>query len=108
RKYLSDLIKTWKGDAELTSPLHLRIAKLDGAKKNFKDAIDHLAKIVDLRTGGGRVADDVYAGALELRGDLMAQRGKPNDAIKSYRDLLEQFDGKRPLSSVRYRLGQLI
>ena len=43
-----------------------------------------------------------------MRGDLMAQRGKPNDAIKSYRDLLEQFDGKRPLSSVRYRLGQLL
>lgn len=108
RKYMSELIKAWKGDPELTSPLHLRIAKLDGAKKNYKDADEHLAKIIDLRTNGGRVNDDVYAKALELRGELMVQRGKPLDAIKTYRDLIEQFAEKRPLSSARYRLGQLL
>ena len=108
RRYLTDLIGAWKGDPELTSPLHLRIAKLEGSKKNFKDADGHLSKIIEMRSSNGHVSDDVYAGALELKAQLSIARGKPQDAIKTYRDMIEQFDSKRPLSSVRYRLGQLL
>jgi uncharacterized ferritin-like protein (DUF455 family) len=38
----------------------------------------------------------------------MVAMGKKADAIKSYRELLVNYESKRPLASVRYRLGQLL
>ena len=108
RKYLSDLINTWKGDPELTSPLHLRMAHLDARAKNFKEADAHLAKIIDFRKKSAKVSDDVYAKALEYRGDLLISRGKRKDAVLAYKNLLEQYESTRPLASVRYRLGQVL
>jgi tetratricopeptide (TPR) repeat protein len=108
KKYLTDLINTWKGEPELTSPLHLRIARLAGATKNFKEADQHLAKIIDMKQGASGVSDEILAKALELRGDLMVTRGNRREAVKSYRQLLSEFGESRPLASVRYRLGQLL
>jgi predicted negative regulator of RcsB-dependent stress response len=82
----------------------LRIARLSGAAKNFKEADQHLAKIGEMKGA----SDDVTAQALELRGDLMIARGNRNEAAKAYRQLISDFGDKRPLSSVRYRLGQLL
>lgn len=108
KKYLTDLITTWKSDPELTSPLHLRIARLAGASKNFKEADQHLAKIIEMKKDSGKVPDDIVAKALELRGDLMVTRGNRLEAVKSYRQLIADFGDARPLASVRYRLGQLL
>lgn len=107
KKYLTDLIDAWKGDAALTSPLHLRIARLQGAAKNFKDADLHLSRIFDLRKETGKVPDDVVAQALQLRGEQMVARGNRAEAVKAYGELLNEFGDTRPLASVRYRLGQL-
>lgn len=107
KKYLADLINTWKGDAELTSPLHLRIARLQGSAKNYKDADLHLAQILKLRKETGKVADEIAAQALQLRGELLITRGERSEAVKAYQELLNEFGETRSLSSIRYRLGQL-
>jgi len=107
KKYLTDLINAWKGEASLTAPLHLRIARLAGAAKNFKEADQHLATIIgkslDLKSDA-----ETLAQALELRGDLMVARGNRVEAAKAYGQLISDFGDKRPLASVRYRLGQLL
>lgn len=109
RRYLTELIGAWKGDPQLTSPLHLRIARLQAGEKNFKAADQHLAKIMAWKKeDGARVSDDVHAQALELRGDLFVKRGKRGDAARSYRELLTAYEASRPLASVRYRLGQVL
>jgi len=109
RKYLGDLLKAWKGDLRLTSPLHLRLARLEDRNRNFKAADGHLAKIIAWKKNeSAMVSDDVHAGALEFRGDLFVKRGRRGDAAKAYRDLLSAYEGQRPLASVRYRLGQLL
>ncbi|RYZ77271.1 MAG: tetratricopeptide repeat protein [Proteobacteria bacterium] len=56
-KYLSDLLKVWKGDVGLTAPLHLRIAKVQGAAKNFKVAEQHLSKILEMKNENESVSD---------------------------------------------------
>jgi predicted Zn-dependent protease len=68
-----------------------------------------LAKIIDWKKEeGSGVSDDLHAQALEMRADLLVTRGKRNEAIKGYRELLTQYEASRPLESVRYRLGQLL
>ncbi len=109
RKYLNDLLKAWKGDVALTSPLHLRLARLEERNRNFKAADVHLSKIIIWKNKeSAAVNDDLHASALELRGDLFVKRGRRADAAKTYRDLLSAYENTRPLASVRYRLGQLL
>jgi tetratricopeptide (TPR) repeat protein len=109
RKYLSELIKNWKGNPEKTGPLHLRLARLEAENKNFKAAEQNLAQIISWRNQEGNViSDDLHAKALEMRADLHLKRGQRGDAIKAYRELLAAYEAKRPLESIRYRLGQLL
>jgi predicted Zn-dependent protease len=108
KKYLTELIAAWKGDTELTSPLLVRLAKLHAQEKNFKEADAALGKVIAMRNNSGRVPDDVHAKALELRGDLYLTRGKRGEAVSAYRELLTNYEGKRPLASVRYRVGQIL
>jgi tetratricopeptide (TPR) repeat protein len=112
KKYLTDLINAWKGEPALTAPLHLRIARLAGATKNFKEADRHLATVIGMNGAGMKGIDDAgaetLAQALELRGDLMVARGNRAEAAKAYRQLISDYGDKRPLASVRYRLGQLL
>lgn len=108
RKHLTDLIDTWKGNAELTSPLHYRIAQMQAKKRNFKEADASLAKIVDMQKSTGQVPEDILAKSLELRGDTLLARGKRAEAIGSYMELLESFEDKRPLGSIRYKVGQIL
>jgi tetratricopeptide (TPR) repeat protein len=106
-KFLTDLIKGWKGDARLTGALRLRLAHLLIAQKNFLEADQHLAEIAAMQKDGG-LADDVLAKALEMRGNLFLDRGKRKDAVTTLQHLVETFDGKRPLSSVRYKIGEIL
>jgi len=109
RKYLAELIKNWQGDAQKTGPLHLRLARLEAQSRNFKAADQHLAKIIGWKNkDGALVSDDLHAKALEARADLYLKRGRRVDAIKTYRELLAAYETKRPLESVRYRLGQVL
>lgn len=112
KKYLTDLINAWKGEPALTAPLHLRIARLAGAAKNFKEADQHLATVIGMSgiemKGTDENGAETLAQALELRGDLMVARGNRTEAAKAYRQLISDYGDKRPLASVRYRLGQLL
>jgi tetratricopeptide (TPR) repeat protein len=109
RKYLGELLKVWKGEVRLTSPLHLRLARLEERNRNFKAADGHLAKIIAWRNKeNAMVSDDDHANALELRGDTFIKRGRRAEAAKTYRDLLSAYESQRPLASVRYRLGQVL
>lgn len=109
RQYLEDLIKYWKGDKKLTSPLHLRIARLQAEAGELKSASEHLEKIVDWRKeDSASISDDVHASALETLGDIFVKRGMRKEAAATYRELLETYESSRPLASIRYRLGQLL
>lgn len=109
RKYLTELVKAWKAEPQLTSPLHLRLARLEMKSKNNRAADAHIQKLlVWKKQEGSLVSDDLHAKALELRGDMMVARGRRSEGIKSYRELLEKYEAKRPLESVRYRLGQIL
>ena len=108
RKYLAELMKAWKGDPVLTSPLHLRVAKLWSEAKKYKEVDQHLNAILDMRKSTGKVSDEIVAKALELQGDSQVARGQRAQAVETFRNLLEQFEDKQKLASVRYRAGQIL
>jgi tetratricopeptide (TPR) repeat protein len=107
KKYLQELVETWKGQPVAVAGLYLRLAKLQAQTKGYRAAEASLSKIINLQADTGLVAPEIQAKALEVRGDVQLAQGKRNKAIDSYHQLLDAFENKMPLGSVRYKLGKL-
>jgi tetratricopeptide (TPR) repeat protein len=108
RRFLTNLLATWKGEPKLTAPLHLRIAKLHLKTRNFKACDENISEVLKLKAAGLGVSDELHASALELRGDAYLAAGKTQAAVQAYEELLATYESRRPLGSIRYRVGQVL
>ena len=106
--YIRDLLATWRGQPAMVAPLYLRLARMHRDSKDLRAAETDLAKLINLHTDTQAVSEDLHAAALEMRGDLLRARGRRQEAVKAYRELLDQYENTRPLNSVRYRAGQIL
>ncbi|MCM2280747.1 MAG: tetratricopeptide repeat protein [Bdellovibrionaceae bacterium] len=105
---LAELVSTWKGQPAAVSDLYLRLAKLNAQTKNFREAEAAVTKIIHLQNDTSLVSDDTHAKALELKGDMLLSRGQRAESVAAFRELLEVYDGKRPLGAVRYKAGKIL
>ncbi|MDX9730662.1 MAG: tetratricopeptide repeat protein [Bdellovibrionales bacterium] len=112
RKYLTEMLRSFsEKDASVVGPLHLRIAKLAMKDKDFKQAEASLASVLKVATGTDQ--EKTRASALETQAEVFLATGKKQEAIASYKALLEvplvNSDLARSgYDSARYRLGQLL
>ncbi len=106
-RYLGELLKTWKGQPDLVAEPYLRLAELQEKQKKPDEALQALKMVDQLATDSTNVAAAVHAKALEMTGDILLRQNKTEAAITAYQNLLEKYEDKRPLSSLRYKLGQL-
>ncbi|UYL08736.1 tetratricopeptide repeat protein [Bdellovibrio sp. SKB1291214] len=106
-RYLGELLRTWKGQPELVAEPYLKLAELQ-LKQNKKDeALQSLSMIDKLMTDSKKVSPVVHAKALEMMGNVYMESNQKDKAISAYKNLLEQYEDTRPLSSIRYKLGQI-
>ena len=106
KSYLETLVTAWKGQPRNLATVHYRLAKLQYDSKDFSAAdqsLNQFMKVYDQSPAG----EDLHAKALELRGDLQLARGKRSESLKAYQRLLELYESKRPLSSIRYKVGKI-
>ncbi len=108
KKFLQSLIDTWKGQPITVAPVYLRLAQLENQTKNYKSASTNLSKVINLQNDTALVPEETFAKALELKGDIELSEGKKREAVKSYEELLSQFGNKRPMASIRYKVGQIL
>lgn len=106
-RYLTELLRTWQGRPELVAGPYLRLAGIEMKQGKKDDAANSLRKIDTLMKDSGKVSPDVHARALESLGDLYLSMGSNDKAAGVYADLLEKYEDKRPLASIRYRLGKI-
>lgn len=105
---LNQLADSWRGQPNLLLPVLLRLSRLHFKGQEYVDAIQNIEKIESMRTEGLAVADSFWADTLELKGEVQEKQGKVLAAVETYLSLLDQFEAKRPLASVRYRAGGLL
>jgi tetratricopeptide (TPR) repeat protein len=106
-RYLTELLKTWKGRGHLVAEPYLRLAQLE-IKQNKPDAaIESLKKIDVLMTDSKDVPEETHAKSLELLGKLLLDKGDTEAAAATYDRLLNLYEAKRALPSTRYKLGQI-
>jgi tetratricopeptide (TPR) repeat protein len=106
-RYLGELLKTWKGQADLVAQPYLKLAELLIKQKKSDEAIQALKNILNLAKDSDHVPANIHSKALEILGDLYLSKRSKEQAIASYRELLEKYESSRPLSSIRYKLGEI-
>ncbi|MBS1971516.1 MAG: tetratricopeptide repeat protein [Bdellovibrionales bacterium] len=106
-RYLTELLKTWKGQASLVAEPYLRLAQLEVKQGKPDSAIESLKKIDILMNDSKAVPVNVHAKSLELLGQLYLDKGDGPNAIAAFDKLLSTYEETRPLSSIRYKLGQI-
>ncbi|MGZ3771454.1 MAG: tetratricopeptide repeat protein [Bdellovibrio sp.] len=106
-RYLGELLKTWKGQPELVAAPYLKLAELQLKQNRVPEALQALEMINKLQNDSGKVAPLIHAKSLEMTGDIQMKKGNTDLAATSYSELLEKYEEKRPLSSIRYKLGDI-
>jgi tetratricopeptide (TPR) repeat protein len=106
-RYLTELLKTWKGQAHLVAEPYLRLAQLEIKQGKPDAAIESLKKVNELMADSKNVPSTVHAQSLELLGKLYLDKGDSTAAVGVFEQLLNNYEDKRPLASIRYKLGQV-
>lgn len=107
-RYLSELLKEWKGQPALVAEPYLRLAEMQEKQNDKEGAIQSLAKVDELQKDSKVVPVEVHVRALEKLGHLYSEDKKMDKAISTYGYLLEKYEESRPLSSIRYKLGEIL
>jgi tetratricopeptide (TPR) repeat protein len=101
---LKDVIKHWKGQPKELDPAWVHLAELDMRTGDYETAENNADKALAQKD----LDDGLRAKALELKGDALIGQKRTMAAIEVYQNLLDQYEAKRPLGSVRYKVGQLL
>ncbi len=106
-RYLTELLKSWKGQASLVAEPYLRLAQLELKQGKIDQSIESLKKVDTLMIDSKGVPENVHVQSLELLGKLLLDKSEAAGAIAAYTRLLDNYEEKRPLASIRYKLGQI-
>lgn len=106
-RYLTELLKSWKGQAALVAEPYLRLAQLELKQEKVDQAIVSLKVVDTLMADSKGVPANIHAQSLELLGKIYSEKSETAEAISAYSRLLDSYEDKRPLASIRYKLGQI-
>lgn len=106
-RYLTDLLKTWRGEPEKVSGPYLSLANLELELGRTQDALNSLLKITSIMKDTDAVPVDIHAKALESIAQIYYNQKDLKNSEKYYTELLDKYEDQRPLGSIRYKLGQI-
>lgn len=106
-RYLTELLKTWRGEPSMVSGPYLKLADLEFKTGKKDDAIQSLKKIDQIFEDTQNVTEDIHAKALEKLGKIYQTENNIGKASEAFSKLLKLYEDKRPLASIRYKLGEM-
>jgi tetratricopeptide (TPR) repeat protein len=106
-RYLTELLSTWKGQPELVAEPYAKLSELALKQNKTDEAIQALNKVDELMRDSGKVSPDLHQKSLETLADLYLQKNQQDKAIETYQKLLDTYEDKKPLASLRYKLGDI-
>lgn len=106
-RYLTELLKVWKGQPALVAGPYLQLAKLENASGKTDEAVLSLKKIDQMFDDKSPIQPEVHFKALSMLGEIYKSRNDEKALVQTYEKILGQYEDQRPLGSVRYQLGQI-
>ena len=106
-RYLTEILRTWKGQVEKVAEPYYQLGTLEEKMKKPDDAIVSFEKVRSLMEDTKLVDSEIYYKSLEKLAEIHFQKNNKEKAIAVYSEMLEKFEDKKPLASIRYRLGKI-
>lgn len=106
-RYLTELLKVWKGQPELIAGPYLQLAQLESASGQKEEAIASLKKIDQMFDDKSPINPEVHFKALSNLVQLYKEKNDEASLTKVYEKMLAEYELKRPLGSIRYQLGHI-
>ncbi|MCB0368876.1 MAG: tetratricopeptide repeat protein, partial [Bdellovibrionales bacterium] len=105
--YLTELLKYWKGQPELVAAPYFKLSQLELRKDKRADAIESLKQVDNLMADTGLVSEEIHRNSLQQIAKIYDEDKNYDQAIVWYEKLLDRYEDKVPLASIRYRLGKI-
>ena len=106
-RYLTELIKTWQGQPSLLAEPYFDLAELEVKAGKKEDAKKSLEKVDRLMKDSKNISETIHAAALEKLGQLYFNDKESEKCIATFKDLLDLYEEKKPLGSIRYQMGKM-
>lgn len=106
-RYLTELLKTWKGQPAMVAGPYLKLAELEQKVGRVNDALASLDKIDVMMKDSSNVPADIHLASLQKKADIYLGMGKRDQAVPVLENILANYEEKKPLGSVRYKLGEI-
>ncbi|MEQ1664671.1 MAG: tetratricopeptide repeat protein, partial [Bdellovibrionales bacterium] len=106
--YLEKLMKNSEKDTASVAKSEIELTRLYLADGRLKDAEFHIAHIESMKDNGIQISDELWAKTLELKGDFLLRSGENLASVETYTKLLDSYETKFPLSSIRYKAGKIL
>ncbi len=106
-RYLTELIKTWQGQPVLLAEPYFDLAELEVKIGKKEDAKKSFEKVDRLMKDSKNISETVHSNALEKLGQLYFNDKQIDKSVTTFKDLLDLYEEKKPLASIRYQLGKI-
>lgn len=106
-RYISELIKTWRGVPALVAAPYFKAGEIELKLKKNADALKSFERVDELMADSNEVNPQLHAKALEKIAEIQLEQKQSAQAIATLEKLLKLYEGKVPLASLRYKLGQI-
>lgn len=106
-RYLTELLKNWKGQASLVAEPYLKLSELELKQNRTDDAVKSLKKIDELMADSAQVPAEIHLRSLENLAQIYLDKKQTSEAIEVYGKILDKYESKKPLASLRYKLGEI-
>ena len=108
KRFVLELLRTWKGEPGKMSQPYLRLAEIEIKTKKYNEAFVSLKKVDELYIDTQSAPNDIHFQSLEKRFELGNQLNRPEETIQAAEKILKDYEETRPVASVRYRWGQIL
>lgn len=108
KRYVLELLKTWKGEPSKMSEPYLKLAEIEIKSKKFNEAFSSLKKVDELFIDTQSSPNDIHYKSLEKRFELATQLNRTDEIIQAAEKILKDYEEIRPVASVRYKWGQVL
>ncbi len=116
REALSELAEKWQGDPNLLAPVELHLAQAYLKLGDPKHAEAHAEKVLQAAAAApstegeveNPIAEKVLSDAYQVKAQAQVEQKKEMAAVETYQKLLDRFEDKMALGSVRYKVGQIL
>lgn len=106
-RYLTEVLKVHKGIPALTAGPYYQLGQMELVAGKKEEALKSFGRVDALADDSLSVEPTTHSLALEKLASIHLEQGKKDLAMKYYQKLLEKYESKGHLESVRYRLGKI-